>query len=272
MNTDGGCEGHGTIVWLLLEWRADVNAQGRFFGNELQAASWKGDGAKRTAQSGPKRTAQSGPKRTAQSGVIERRRRKRTAQSGPKRTQADGAKRRHRKETAQSGPKRTAQSGVIEKRRRKRTAQSCVIERRRRKRTAQSGVIERRRRKRTAQSGVLKCYFCLGRFGLLFRPQSIFALSTNPWCPTLHTYLSCHSSVIASPPIYVPINQHMCHGNNVYVSPLCFSFASDLTAACYTLCNTIPELRSLLPLDPCLFPRPLLCIHYFPILHSNFKP
>ena len=41
---------------------------------------------------------------------------------------------------------------------------------------------------------------------------------------------------------------------------------------CYTPCNTIPELRSLLPLDPCSFPRPLLHIHYFPILHSNFKP
>ena len=33
--------------------------------------------------------------------------------------------------------------------------------------------------------------------------------------------------------------------------------------------NTILELRSLLPLHPCLFPRPLLCIHYFSILCSN---
>ena len=41
---------------------------------------------------------------------------------------------------------------------------------------------------------------------------------------------------------------------------------------CYTPCNTVLELRSLLPLAPCSFPRPLLRIHYFFILHSNLKP
>ena len=41
---------------------------------------------------------------------------------------------------------------------------------------------------------------------------------------------------------------------------------------CYTPCNTIPELRSLFPLDPCSFPRHLLCTHYSSILHSNFDP
>ena len=36
--------------------------------------------------------------------------------------------------------------------------------------------------------------------------------------------------------------------------------------------HSVPELQSLLPLDPCSFPRPLLHIRYFSILHSNFDP
>ena len=41
---------------------------------------------------------------------------------------------------------------------------------------------------------------------------------------------------------------------------------------CYTLCNPAPELQSLFPLVPLLFPRPLLRIHYFSIPYSNFNP
>ena len=40
----------------------------------------------------------------------------------------------------------------------------------------------------------------------------------------------------------------------------------------YTLCNPVPELRSLFPLVSFLFPRPLLHNHYFSILHSNLNP
>ena len=46
----------------------------------------------------------------------------------------------------------------------------------------------------------------------------------------------------------------------------------SMRVICYTPCNTVLELGSLLPLNPCSFPRPLLCIHYLSILHYNFKP
>ena len=44
----------------------------------------------------------------------------------------------------------------------------------------------------------------------------------------------------------------------------------QIVCNCDTPCNTIPELRSLPPLDPCSFPRPLLCIYYFPIYTSIY--
>ena len=37
-----------------------------------------------------------------------------------------------------------------------------------------------------------------------------------------------------------------------------------------TLCAT--PYRNSNPCFPLMFPRPLLCIHYFPILHSDFEP
>ena len=52
----------------------------------------------------------------------------------------------------------------------------------------------------------------------------------------------------------------------------CINHGIIMETTCYTPCNTVPELRSLLPLDPCLFPRPLLHIHYFSILYFNFDP
>ena len=53
---------------------------------------------------------------------------------------------------------------------------------------------------------------------------------------------------------------------------LCLFIYNQNGAGCYTLCNPIPKLRSLFPLVPFLFPRPLLHIHYFPIPYSNFNP